>query len=32
MVALARQKKLRYGVNLNHRFTPAARRAKEMGG
>jgi predicted dehydrogenase len=29
MVALARQKNLRYGVNLNHRFTPAARRAKE---
>ena len=29
MVALARQKGLRYGVNLNHRFTPAALRAKE---
>lgn len=29
MVALARQKNLRYGINLNHRFTPAARRAKE---
>ncbi len=29
MVALAREKNLRYGVNLNHRFTPAARRAKE---
>jgi len=29
MVALAREKKLRYGVNLNHRFTPAAARAKE---
>ncbi|MBI2951775.1 Gfo/Idh/MocA family oxidoreductase, partial [bacterium] len=29
MVALARQKNLRYGVNLNHRFTPAALRAKE---
>ena len=28
MVALAKRKKLRYGVNLNHRFTPAARRAK----
>jgi predicted dehydrogenase len=29
MVALAKAKKLRYGVNLNHRFTPAALRAKE---
>jgi predicted dehydrogenase len=29
MVALARQKNLRYGVNLNHRFTPAAKKAKE---
>jgi predicted dehydrogenase len=29
MVALAREKKLPYGINLNHRFTPAARRAKE---
>jgi predicted dehydrogenase len=29
MVALARQKGLRYGINLNHRFTPAALRAKE---
>jgi myo-inositol 2-dehydrogenase / D-chiro-inositol 1-dehydrogenase len=29
MVQLAREKKLRYGVNLNHRFTPAALRAKE---
>ena len=29
MVALAREKNLRYGVNLNHRFTPAALRAKE---
>jgi predicted dehydrogenase len=29
MVALARQKQLRYGINLNHRFTPAALRAKE---
>lgn len=29
MVALAKQKGLRYGVNLNHRFTPAALRAKE---
>jgi predicted dehydrogenase len=28
MVALAREKKLRYGINLNHRFTPAARQAK----
>lgn len=29
MVALAQQKGLRYGINLNHRFTPAAHRAKE---
>ncbi len=29
MVALAREKGLRYGVNLNHRFTPAALRLKE---
>jgi predicted dehydrogenase len=29
MVALAREKNVRYGVNLNHRFTPAARRARE---
>ena len=29
MVALAREKSLRYGINLNHRFTPAALRAKE---
>ena len=29
MVGLARQKNLRYGVNLNHRFTPAALLAKE---
>jgi myo-inositol 2-dehydrogenase/D-chiro-inositol 1-dehydrogenase len=29
MVELARRKKLPYGVNLNHRFTPAALRAKE---
>ncbi len=29
MVALARAKNLRYGINLNHRFTPAAVRAKE---
>jgi predicted dehydrogenase len=28
MVALARQKNLYYGINLNHRFTPAARLAK----
>src|SRR4028118_286721 len=28
MVALARAKNLRYGINLNHRFTPAARLAK----
>ncbi|MFC1526965.1 Gfo/Idh/MocA family protein [Candidatus Latescibacterota bacterium] len=29
MVALARKKRVRYGVNLNHRFTPAATRARE---
>jgi len=29
MVALAREKGLRYGINLNHRFTPAALQAKE---
>jgi predicted dehydrogenase len=29
MVAFAREKKLAYGINLNHRFTPAAMRAKE---
>ena len=29
MVALATQKNIRYGINLNHRFTPAAVRAKE---
>jgi predicted dehydrogenase len=29
MVGLAKQKNLRYGINLNHRFTPAALRAKE---
>jgi predicted dehydrogenase len=29
MVALAKRKNLRYGINLNHRFTPAALRAKE---
>ncbi len=28
MVALARKKRLRYGINLNHRFTPAALMAK----
>ncbi len=28
MVALAKEKGLRYGINLNHRFTPAARVAK----
>ncbi len=28
MVALARGKKLCYGINLNHRFTPAAKLAK----
>jgi predicted dehydrogenase len=29
MVALGKQKNVRYGINLNHRFTPAAVRAKE---
>jgi predicted dehydrogenase len=29
MVALAKEKGLRYGVDLNHRFTPAAAKAKE---
>jgi predicted dehydrogenase len=29
MVALAKAKNVRYGINLNHRFTPAALRAKE---
>lgn len=29
MVALAKEKNVAYGVNLNHRFTPAAYRAKE---
>jgi predicted dehydrogenase len=29
MVALAKEKNLRYGINLNHRFTPAALKAKE---
>ena len=29
MVALAKAENLRYGINLNHRFTPAALRAKE---
>ncbi len=29
MVALAREKGLCYGINLNHRFTPLARKAKE---
>jgi len=29
MVALAKQKNVRYAINLNHRFTPAAVRAKE---
>lgn len=29
MVALAKKKNLRYAVNLNHRFTPAARRARQ---
>ena len=28
MVALAKKKRVRYAINLNHRFTPAARRAK----
>ena len=29
MVALAKEKNIRYGVNLNHRFTPAAELARE---
>jgi predicted dehydrogenase len=29
MVALAKKKGLRYGIDLNHRFTPAARLAKQ---
>jgi predicted dehydrogenase len=29
MVRLAKEKNLRYGINLNHRFTPAALMAKE---
>ncbi|MDI6827917.1 MAG: Gfo/Idh/MocA family oxidoreductase [Armatimonadota bacterium] len=29
MVALAKKKKIPYAINLNHRFTPAALRAKE---
>ena len=29
MVALAKKKRVPYGVNLNHRFTPSAVRAKE---
>jgi len=29
MVAKAKEKGLRYGIDLNHRFTPAAARAKE---
>lgn len=29
MVALAKKKNLRYAIDLNHRFTPAARRAKQ---
>jgi len=29
MVALAKKKNIPYGINLNHRFTPAARRARE---
>lgn len=29
MVALAKEKMVPYGINLNHRFTPAAERAKE---
>ena len=29
MVALARRRKLPYAINLNHRFTPAARRARQ---
>ena len=29
MVNVARERGIRYGINLNHRFTPAARQAKE---
>ncbi len=29
MVELAKKKQIPYGINLNHRFTPAARKAKE---
>ena len=29
MVALAKRKRVRYGINLNHRFTPAAVRARK---
>jgi len=29
MVTLAKEKGVRYGINLNHRFTPAALKAKE---
>lgn len=29
MVAAAREKRLCYGINLNHRFTPLARKAKQ---
>ena len=29
MVALAKKKRLPYAINLNHRFTPAAKRAKQ---
>ena len=29
MVALAKEKKVSYGINLNHRFTPAAERARQ---
>ncbi|MCY9669193.1 Gfo/Idh/MocA family oxidoreductase [Paenibacillus alginolyticus] len=29
MVALAKEKHVPYGINLNHRFTPAAKRAKD---
>jgi len=29
MVELAKEKGIRYGINLNHRFTPAASRARE---
>jgi predicted dehydrogenase len=29
MVALARKKKIAYGVDLNHRFTPAAKQARQ---